>query len=464
MKTSGSNTYSAFKNARATLERSARSHIDKIHSSERRLQTIVEKQAQLFARLSSIHINANLELPASVRSSMDRRHANIEETRKEVERIKDSLSALKRERAVAETERAEVEERLAREHAAISARFEQDARVVELRRRMADLAQAHGSLDEKMRTAQTELALKRVAYEQDRFFGYLRKVGYGTLSYTAWLPLVRQFDSRLAKITNFAEENANFERLIAAPSWFSDRIATIAPEEAKANSEFSALESEYFGVLAPQREEFAAKTEKVRVADERIEVKNSDIYAANQFLSNAALAEDSEIKKISRDLAEILKRTGFYDLKRLAAQTTGTEDDAIVAELQTLTDEATALSKVVTAEQEQLYSLERKIKAFEEIENHLRRKRWNDSDHGFRNIDADRLSHQLSHDAVSSGVIIGMLNSSHVEPVRESYSSSGGSYYGGSSSRGSSSSSSNDSYSTGSSFGGSDSYSTTDSF
>jgi hypothetical protein len=333
---------------------------------------------------------------------------------------------------------------------------------------MAALSLAHDKLGEKKRRAQDELEQKRTAYEQDPFFTYLRNAGYGTPRYSAWLPISRVLDARLAAKTKFIEENASYERLLAVPDWWDERIATLDPEEKKTSEEFAVLEREYFHGLAPLEKDFADKTEVLRAVDAQIEDKNTDIASANQFLSNAALAEDSEIKKIAADLAAILKRTGFNDLRRLAAQSAGTEDDAIVAELQSLVDEAERLSNAVTAEKHELYDLERKIRAFSEVEDHIRRKRWNDSDHGFRNIDADRLSQQLSQDTLNAGVVIGMLNSSHVEPVRESYSGSGGSWggssYGGGSSSGSSSSSSNDTFTTNSSFGGSDSYTTTDSF
>ena len=80
-------------------ERQARSHADNIHTAERRMQSVVQRQGELWKKLAAIHINANLELPPSVRKSMDGRHDKIEAQKVEIERIKTNLSSLKRLRA-----------------------------------------------------------------------------------------------------------------------------------------------------------------------------------------------------------------------------------------------------------------------------------------------------------------------------------------------------------------------------
>lgn len=466
MKTSGRNAYNAFKDSRATLEREARGRSDDIHRAESRTRAIIERQGLLWTRLSAIHIDAALDLPESVKRSMGKRNERIDETQAEVERVKDRLSALKRKRAEASARHCSTEQLLSDEHAAISARFEADPRVMEARMKIADLNAANGILADKKHRAETELATKRGAYEQDEFFTYLRGKEFGTPRYRSWLPMSRILDARLARKTNYLEENASYERLLAVPGWVDERIAALDPEETRIGQVFSALETEYFGALAGRKSELSERSAELSSVDNDIEAENRAISKANKFLSDAALAEDTEMKRIAADFAAILSRTGFYDLKNLAARTAGTEDDEIVTELQALVDEATTLSRRIEIAKAELYSLERKIKAVEEVESMIRRKGWNDSDHSFRNVDADDLARKLSNDAINTGMVIGMLTSSHVEPRRDEYSSSSG--YGGSGaswgSGTSSSSSSNDTYKTTDSFGGSDNVTTTDSF
>lgn len=461
MKTSGSNAYSVFKDRRAVLERSARDQADTIHKAERRLQSVIARQGDLWHRLSVLHIGADVALPTSVRHSLDARHEKIEATKKDVESIKTRLSSLKRKRSDVSAQLSATEADFANEHAAVSARFDADARVVSTRRILADLSRAHADLEEKQRRADEEFASKRVGYEEDIFFMYLQNRKFDTEAYAPWFGLVRRLDAALAARTNYREERANYNRLSAHHGWIAERIENLHPEEERAKAEFAALEREFFEVLEPRKSAVAKRSGELRAVDREIEAENAAIATANKFLSDAALASDSEIKRISMDFANILKGKGFDDLERLAARTTSSEDDMIVSELRSLAAETAVLNRDIEAGKSELFSLERKIKSFEDVESHIRRNGWNDSGHGFNNLDADNLSKQLANDALTAGVIIGYLSNSHVSPPRRNDYGSGSGYSSGSSS---SYGSSSDSYSTTSSFGGSDSYSTTDSF
>lgn len=467
---SGSKTYNSFADKRAVLERQARTHADAIHTTERRMQAIVQRQGELWEQLAAIHINTNLELPPSVRKSMDGRHSKIEAKKAEVERIKTNLSSLKRMRTSSAEDRANHAAKLDTDHAAISARFEADPRVVELRRRIAGLTQSFAEADEKKKRAEAELAQKRVAYEGDELFGYLRSRGYGTPAYAAWFPMTRVLDAALARATNFNEERANYDLLVAVPGWTDERIAALAPSREKADAEFSEIEREFFDELDEQKKVLAVKDGVLRDIDRSIASENDAIAAANKFLSDAALAEDSELKRVVADFSAILAKKGFYDLKRLAAETQDPEDDRIVAELQSLMDELSDLNNAVEAEKSELFVLERKVKSFEQVERHFRSNGWNDGRHSFNGVNADQLSNQLSSDTFTAAIVIGMLSNAHEEPRRNDYGSSyGGSGYGGSNYGGSGNSNRSDdspTFTTTDSFGGggSDSFTTTDSF
>ncbi|MDW9481698.1 hypothetical protein GOB57_23915 [Sinorhizobium meliloti] len=466
--TSGRKTFNSFSDQRAVLERQARTHADAIHTAERRMQTIVQRQGELWKKLAAIHINTNLELPASVRESMDGRHEKIEATKVQVERIKTNLSSLKRMRSSTARERASIAATLASAHAAISTRFEADARVVELRRRIAGLTQAFSEAADKKERAVAELAHKRVTYEDDELFGYLRRRGFGTPAYSAWFPLMRALDAALARATNFNEEQANYDLLLAVPGWVDERIAALAPGQQKAQAEFSEIERAFFGELDQEKLALAAKDGELRDIDHAIEAEDNFIAIGNKFLSDSALAEDSELKRIVADFSALLSKTGFYDLKRLAGQTQEPEDDKIVVELQSLMDELADLTRAVDAEKSELFVLERKVKSFEQVERHLRSKGWNSSDHRFNGVNADQLSNQLATDTFTPAVVIGMLNNAHDQPRRNDYgSSNGGSGYAGSGYGGSSRRSDDGpTFTTSDSFGGggSDSFTTSDSF
>ena len=445
--TSGRKTYNSFSDKRAVLERQARSHADTIHTAERRMQSVVQRQGELWKKLAAIHINANLELPPSVRKSMDGRHDKIETQKAEIERIKTNLSSLKRMRSSTAETRATQVAALDAAHHAISVRFEADPRVVELRRRIAGLTQAFAEADDKKKRAVAELAQKRLAYDDDELFGYLRGRGYGTPTYSAWFPLTRVLDAALARATNFLEERTNYDLLVAVPGWVDERIAAISPGQEKAQAEFSEIEREFFGELDEQKKAVAANDGVLRDIDTSITQEDSAIAAANKFLSDAALAEDSELKRIVADFSALLAKKGFYDLKRLATETQDPEDDKIVNELQVLMDELSGLTKSVELEKSELFVLERKVKSFEQVEKHLRTKGWNDSDHSFNGVDASHLSNPLfAMDTFTAAAVIGMLANAHEEPRRSDYGSShigsghgnsgyGGSSYGGSSSR-----------------------------
>jgi hypothetical protein len=469
--TSGTQTLNSFADQRAVLERQARAHADAIHTHERRMQTIVQAQGELWKRMAAIHINANLELPAGVRKSMDGRHDKIEVKKVEVDRIKTNLSSLKRMRTAAAEQHANLAQGLERDHAVIKNRFEADPRIVDLRRRIAALTQALSEADDKKKRAAAELAEKRGAYENDELFGYLRRRNYGTPTYSSWFPITRLLEGGLARATNFFEERANYELLVAVPDWVDDRIAALTPGREKADAEFAEIETEYFGELSDQKKALAAKDEELHEIDRSIEGENNAIAVANKFLSDAALAEDSELKRIVADFSAILSKKGFYDLKRLAAETKDPEDDQIVAQLQELMGELADLTKSVESEKTELFVLERKVKSFDQVENHLRSKGWNGRDHTFNGVNSETLSNQLSTDAFSAAVVIGMLTNAHEEPRHHDYGSSYGNsggnsgYSRSSSSDSGSGSDSTPAYSPSDSFGGGgDSYTVTDSF
>lgn len=469
--TSGTQTLNSFADKRAILERQARAHADAIHTHERRMQTIVQSQGELWKRMAAIHINANLELPAGVRKSMDGRHDKIEVKKIEVERIKTNLSALKRMRTATAEQRANLAQGLERDHAVIKNRFEADPRIVDLRRRIADLTHAMSEADDKKERAAAELAEKRGAYESDELFCYLRRRGYGTSTYSAWFPLTRLLEGALARATNFFEERNNYDLLVAVPGWVDERIAALTPGLEQANKDFAEIESEFFGELSDQKMALAAKDEELHELDRSIDGENNAIAVANKFLSDAALAEDSELKRIVADFSAILSKKGFHDLKRLAAQTKDPEDDQIVAQLQDLMDELAALTQSVEAEKTELFVLERKVKSFEQVENHLRTNGWNGRDHTFNGVDSETLSNQLSTDAFSVAVVLAMLKNAHEEPRRHDYGSSFGNGNGNSgyptASQTDYGSRSDDTptFTTSDSYGGtSDSYTTTDSY
>jgi hypothetical protein len=458
----GSKTYNSFTDARASLERQARTHAENIHDAERRMQGIVQRQGKLWSQLAAIHINSNLELPPSVQRSMDGRHSKIEAKKIEVERIKTALSSLKRKRDAAAEERASHAEKLNADHRAIFARFEADPKVIDLHRRIFGLTQSFTEANEKKNRAEAELAQKRVAYETDELFGYLRRRGYGTPTYSAWFPLTRALDAALARATSFKDERANYDLLVAVPGWTDERIAALVPTREKANVELSHIEREYFGSLDQQKNALDAMDEALREVDRAIAAENDDIAVANKFLSDAALAEDSELKRVISDFSSILAKRGFSDLKRLASETKDTEDDNIVRELQTLVGELATLSRKVEAEKNELFVCERKVKSFEQVERHLRSKGWNDSRHSFNGVNTEYLTSQLSSDTFTAAVVIGMLSNAHEEPRRSDYGSS----YGSSGSSYSSRSEDTPTFSTTDSFGGgnSDNFTTTDSF
>jgi hypothetical protein len=469
--TSGRKTYNSFSESRAVLERQARFCADAIHTSERRMQSVVQRQGELWKNLAAKHINANLELPESVRKSMDGRHGKIEAKKSEIERIKTNLSALKRMRSSTAEQRANHAMALDSAHQAIVGRFEADPRVSELRRRIAGLTHAFAEADDKKKRALAELAQKRVDYEDDELFVYLRSRGFGTPAYSAWFPLTRVLDSALARATNFIEERANYDLLVAVPGWVDERIEALAPGQQKAEAEFSEFERMYFGELDQQKNVVAENDRVLRDIDNSIALEDSAIAAANKFLSDAALAEDSELKRIISDFSALLAKKGFHDLERLASETKDPEDDKIVSELQLLMDELLRLNKSVELEKSELFVLERKVNSFEQVEKHLRSKGWNDSDHSFNGVDADHLSNKLATDTLTAAIVIGMLSNAHEEPRRNDYGSSssnsgyggyGGSSYGGSSSR----SSDSPTFTTTDSFGGggNDTVTTTDSF
>lgn len=455
----GYSTLSAFSDARAKIEQSARRKAAQVHDIDGQTRKIIERQATLFRKLASIAIDADFALPDSVKGAMDRRERKIVETKADVTRIKDALSSLKRMREKAVEAMTVAETDLAAVRAEITEKFDADPKVVDVRARKTVHSEALGVLKGKKDRAEDERDDKRGAYEKDIFFAYLRARKFGEEGYSTWLPLFRLWDAQLARATDYLEEKANYDRLLGIPGWVDERIAALGPNGEAIEAEFKTLSERYFGVLGDRTKTVEKLRADVRGVDAEIGQQETAINAANRFLSDSALAEDADMKKIVTDFTEKLSRTGLADLDRLARSTAGTEDDEIVSELRGLAGDLQRLVASADEAKRELVDLEARASRLEEVESAIRRKGWNGSDHKFSNVDPEELAARIWRDAYTSSAIISMLTQAHRDPPQPpSYdygSSRSSSSSSGSSWNTTKSSSDDNSYSTSGGFGGS---------
>jgi chromosome segregation ATPase len=462
MTSSGNKLYSEFGQQKADLERKARAVSQEIITFDGSRRTMLERQNDLWTQLSKMRIATDSALPQATKSAMEDRTKRIEQTEQDIEGFKTALSSMKRERDKVATEVDTLGDILEAEVTEAEKTFEADHRTAVLRDKLTEVKATLSTLVSKRDRADEEVSVKRVAFEEDKFFMYLNRRSFGKPAYKA-TGLVQRLDSALAKKINFREEQANYDRLLAIPSWVEERIAPLASEKESLKQQLSALRDEFISKTRDRQNLLDKKKASLSKIEHDIDEVDRKMAQANGFIRDAALAEDAHMDRIASDFAAMLKKVGISKLKSEARLTASTEDDAILSEMEQIDLDFARTQEEVAHAKSQLRVLEERIGSIERVQAKMRRENWNDSDHRFRSVDASHIAYQLAAGSMSENSVLSTLNRSHEDPPRRSSefgssSSSSGSTWG--------SSSSSSSYSTNDSFGGgsSSSYTTSDSF
>lgn len=230
---------------------------------------------------------------------------------------------------------------------------------------------------QKLALATTDRQEKGAPYEQDPLFSYLWDRKFRTPKYKA-LPFFRTLDQWVAGLCKYDDHYLNYNRLIDLPvrlAEHADRQDAKAEtaQQALENAEDDALTAAGADALRLNAEEvfahITATDDKMRAAED----EHQTVAAQHE----AALdAQSGPIIKARALLEEGLKRARFPDLRVLAAETVGTDDDAIVDSLVHLRAEETVLQQESGRMRARPKDLRRELKTLEALRQAFKREQW----------------------------------------------------------------------------------------
>lgn len=227
---------------------------------------------------------------------------------------------------------------------------------------------------QKLEIALADRTEKGAPYRDDPLFSYLWKRKFRSPEYKA-PALTRMLDGWVAKLCRYDQAFLNYQRLSELPDRIAEHVTFVAGLEDEAEARLVAAEEEAMQaagigalkVAADQlKTEIAACDEAIRLA----EAKHGDTALRHE----AALKEEVGPAVEARGLLEAeLRRASFPDLRLLAAETIGLEDDQLVDQLVRLRAEEMSLEldagvrllrpKVLREDLQRLEELRREFKS-----------------------------------------------------------------------------------------------------
>jgi hypothetical protein len=430
---SGNSVYREFGSHRERLDSNRRQLADRVLDLQQENEAALREEGGLWGRFAALHIAEPVQLPASVTRALDERRVRVEKSRAAAPEHQRLVEVAKKQAGIYQGKMDQLQSEIDAQEAEIRGVYLADERVKPLLDRLAILESGQAEWERKYDRAVAERDEKRVAYESDEHFAYLRARKFGTSDYRGAF-VFKVWDRRLAQKIGYEEANGNYERLLAIPDWIKSRSEVMHPEIADLEAKIEVLEREFFQVMDVKHEALVdLKTKRdaaLREADDQAQA----LANINQYLADAALAQDGDLKDAIRQFTDILKRNGVDDLEALAQKTSTQEDDEIARRIQRLHEEVRAREREIDDLTRQMSAVERKIAGLRKIENEIDSNNWNGSGHSFSGINVDLLVSGLIQGVMNEALIIGQLQNAHRRPpppVRTSPSSGGFSSGGG---------------------------------
>jgi hypothetical protein len=280
----------------------------------------------------------------------------------------ETVARLERERRAAE---ADHDDHVARHEAAVAAtmtRLESDPDYDRLAGAAEDGEAVARRAAHKLETARADRAEKGAPYEADPLFAYLTRRKFGTRDYRAF-PLFALLDRWVAGLVGYRGAKANYDRLLEIPERLAEHAAAVDAAAARLKDaleayERDALERDGAGRL---REAAAAARQRLEALDATIAEAEKAHEAAATAFSETAAGRAGPIEEARALLASALGEKAIPDLRLLAAETAGLEDDRIVGELISLKRERFELEEARAAEARSLAGHGRKLNELEDL-------------------------------------------------------------------------------------------------
>lgn len=461
MATTGREISHKLASKRDEVQRQARIVTSQIAGLERELSGVVQEQARLLQQLASMHLKQDVALPKNIENMLRSRDQRINDSKVKIKAAEQKINDLRDQRESVARDTNAAFEVYDKANKVANLRYEEDPEAIRLRSHLASVNEVIGSLVRKMERAQSELSEKRVAYEKDPFFSYLIKRNYGESEYNSF-GLTARIDGWLANLISFKRKKGDYDILHAIPEWFNERIQKVNEDHKSDVSSLEAIYQKTHEHVFALKEKVDTSNKSLKQIDNDISVLRSDVRQASEYISEAALATDDDLFRITKTYAEQMAKLGISDLYALARKTEGKEDDQIVAQISALEASHKNISVQILHLQPGKLEFEKRMKELDQAESMLRRRGWSGSSDRFSDKLDDRTIDNLATGVITASVFWDAVQRSHRQSEdyyspRVSSSSTSSSSWGSSSSSDSGGFGGSSSWSSGGGFGGGDS-------
>ena len=198
--------------------------------------------------------------------------------------------------------------------------------------READRIAIHA--EEKTSLSNQDKLSKGKPYEQDAFFMYLWKRGYGTSRYSA-NGLVRYLDKKVAHLISYDKARANYNMLTELPlrlQEHAEQKRLLADEAFESLKKLDQEAAEAAGI--PELQSMLKVEENdLEKAEQALEDHDAHSLALEHRVAAFSTGDDQEFQDIVNLLITNFRQNDLQELYNDAAQTPMPEDDLIVREL-----------------------------------------------------------------------------------------------------------------------------------
>ena len=335
----------------------------------------------------------------------------------------------------------------------ISGDLQQDQNYLQIDEEAKKLAANLQQYQERVHEVEREAERKLPAFEQNKIFNYLLRVGYLTTQYNRQ-GLRKRLDLWAAERVNFSENKKCYDFLRSMPEMMKQEIGRRQEELHEVVSEMEKIESKVekqYGLL-----EIVVKAE--RLMNQRRTLIEKDKREDEQYATYVREREEIDSKKDPYHLQAVQKVKQFLggeqiaDLKLRARQTKGTEDDKIVNRIDVIEIEIQELKNQAKCVRIKRDTISTRLGELRGIEKRFRDKDYEGSYSSFpSDFDINPLLIGYMLGKITSSDVNRQIDSSQHTRTPSYHSSSD---YGGSSSHSSGGGFGGDGFSSGGGFGG----------
>lgn len=218
--------------------------------------------------------------------------------------------------------------------AATEARLQSDDAYNALKVAFVDLGAVCERARQKLDIARADRKIKGRPYEADPLFSYLWKRRFRTPDYRA-SGLTRMLDGWVAKVCGYDASWLNYGRLTELPERLAEHVERL--EKDRANAQASLEAAEAAALSADGADALRHKVEELREGlasiDEEMANAESKLVEVRERLTSADAGAAGPARRAVELIEDGLEQAPFPDLRVLASQTVGLEDDRLVETL-----------------------------------------------------------------------------------------------------------------------------------